>query len=398
MLNKINKISNFIEEFLEKTSTNNQLPILSSTMSGIFIQGEYFNRQTASDDTTGYKVVPRGYFTYRSMSDTGGFTFNQQNVVEKGIVSPAYPVFKIVNMDEKFFYYFVNNSKFFLRQLNDIKQGGTRFALPLSRFSDLKISYPDLTKQKGIGAFLSAIDRLIEKQKEKVDRLKVMKSWYLKQMFPADGEDKPKLRFKNLHSKWKLIQLGHFGSFTSNGVDKTINPNETPVFLLNYMDVYKRRKLNLQNYTQLMRVTATQKKILENNVLKGDVFFTPTSETPDDIGRVHVIEETLPNTVYSYHLMRYRPIKEKFALLFPNYVFDTINFRKKLFLLAKGVQRFVISKPDFESLKIEMPEFLEQEKISAFLGSIDHLIEKEEVAIEHYESLKKEYLKKIFAD
>jgi type I restriction enzyme S subunit len=147
-----------------------------------------------------------------------------------------------------------------------------------------------------------------------------------------------------------------------------------------------------------MRVTAKKRQILENNVLKGDVFFTPTSETPDDIGRVHVIVETLPNTVYSYHLMRYRPLPGKYAMLFPNFVFASQKFRKKLFLVAKGVQRFVISKPDFESLQVEIPEVSEQQKIGSFLNAFDRLIEKEESAIERYEYLKKGYLQKIFAD
>lgn len=76
-----------------KTTINNEYPVLSSTASGMYLQSDYFNKETSSDNTIGYKIVPRGYCTYRSMSDTGLFTFNIQNLVEKGIVSPAYPVF-----------------------------------------------------------------------------------------------------------------------------------------------------------------------------------------------------------------------------------------------------------------------------------------------------------------
>ena len=76
-----------------KTMINNEYPVLSSTASGMYLQSDYFNKETSSDNTIGYKIVPRGYCTYRSMSDTGLFTFNIQNLVEKGIVSPAYPVF-----------------------------------------------------------------------------------------------------------------------------------------------------------------------------------------------------------------------------------------------------------------------------------------------------------------
>jgi hypothetical protein len=76
-----------------KTTINNEYPVLSSTASGMYLQSEYFNKEASSDNTIGYKIIPRGYCTYRSMSDTGLFTFNMQELVEKGIVSPAYPVF-----------------------------------------------------------------------------------------------------------------------------------------------------------------------------------------------------------------------------------------------------------------------------------------------------------------
>lgn len=58
-----------------KTTINNEYPVLSSTASGMYLQSEYFNKEASSDNTIGYKIIPRGYCTYRSMSDTGLFTF-----------------------------------------------------------------------------------------------------------------------------------------------------------------------------------------------------------------------------------------------------------------------------------------------------------------------------------
>lgn len=118
---------------------------------------------------------------------------------------------------------------------------------------------------------------------------------------------------------WEQCKLGDLGTFKSNGVDKLSRPNEIPVNLLNYMDVYNRREITNKNASELMQVTAKISQLVDNNVLKNDIFFTPTSETPEDIGRVYVIEETLHNTVYSYHLMRYRPKEGVFYPNFPNY-------------------------------------------------------------------------------
>ena len=140
------------------------------------------------------------------------------------------------------------------------------------------------------------------------------------------------------------------------------------------MDVYNRRNITNANVSELMQVTAKPQQLRENNVLMGDVYFTPTSETADDIGHVMVIEENLVNTVYSYHLMRYRPYKNEFYLTFPNYSFATRNVRKQMELAAQGVQRFVINKNKFEELLVLKPSLLEQEKISKLLTNLDNLI------------------------
>ena len=173
---------------------------------------------------------------------------------------------------------------------------------------------------------------------------------------------------------WEQRELGKLGEFKSNGVDKLSKPDEFPVNLLNYMDVYNRRPITNNNCNELMQVTAKLSQKKDNNVLENDVFFTPTSETADDIGHVMVIEETLHNTVYSYHLMRYRPFVGSFYKTFPNYGCATNSVRSQMALMAQGVQRFVLSKSQFESISIKVPELKEQEKIETLISTIDNLI------------------------
>ena len=140
------------------------------------------------------------------------------------------------------------------------------------------------------------------------------------------------------------------------------------------MDVYNRRFITNKNCCELMQVTAKPLQKRDNNVLENDVFFTPTSETADDIGHVMVIEETLENTVYSYHLMRYRPNAGCFFKTYPNYGFATNSVRNQMTLMAQGVQRFVLSKSQFENISIILPNLKEQKKIALLLTKIDNLI------------------------
>ena len=140
------------------------------------------------------------------------------------------------------------------------------------------------------------------------------------------------------------------------------------------MDIYNHKKITNKSINELMHVTAKKRQLIENSVNKGDIFFTPTSETADDIGHCTVIEENLENTVYSYHLMRYRPFKGMYYLTYPNFAFETYYVRKQMELMAQGVQRFVISKGQFESIDFLIPSLDEQEKIATLLTNLDSLI------------------------
>ena len=225
-----------------------------------------------------------------------------------------------------------------------------------------------------MGSFFKQLDNTIALHQRKLDLLKEQKKGYLQKMFPKNGEDKPEIRFAGFTDAWEQRRLGAMGEFKSNGVDKKIDLNDKPVNLLNYMDVYNRRKITAYNCKNLMQVTAKDIQIKENDVRENDVFFTPSSETADDIGKVMVIEETLPNTVYSYHLMRFRPQKKTLYSIFPNYLLETNFVREQMRLSAQGVQRFVLNKDGFENLRVFVPSYAEQQQIGAFFKSLDHLI------------------------
>lgn len=169
------RVGNIVEEYIHKSTRINQHPILSSSMRGISLQSDYFNHEVASKNNIGYKVVPKGYFTYRSMSDTGNFTFNLQLLVDIGIVSPAYPVFNVVgDLDSQFLYYYLNNSSDVKNSLMSLRQGGTRFALSFKRFSELKILLPQIEEQRKIAQFLTSLDDLI---KLKHDQIELAVQW-----------------------------------------------------------------------------------------------------------------------------------------------------------------------------------------------------------------------------
>lgn len=152
---KTETLGSFIEERKDKSTLQDQYPCLTSSRRGMFLQEEYFSKQVASKDNTGYKIIQRNDFTFRSMSDDGLFVFNKQNIIDTGLISPAYAVFyPKKNMDGDFLYYFLN-SPAFRRALACEVQGGTRTALKLNALKKLDVELPDFSEQKSIAHTLN---------------------------------------------------------------------------------------------------------------------------------------------------------------------------------------------------------------------------------------------------
>lgn len=368
---------------------------------GIISQRDYFDNDISNScNLNRYYVVKNDDFVYNPRISSFALVgpINRNKLGRAGVMSPIYTVFRTQNVITSFLEYFFKTTLWhaFMMLNGDTGARSDRFSIKDSLFIEMPISFPIKKEQSQIGSFFKDLDKQITLEQQKYDKLVTLKKAMLEKMFPKEGEDVPEIRFKGFEEKWGEVRLGEMGTFTSNGVDKTSNANETPVYLLNYMDVYNRRKIDAFNFNKLMPVTAKASQVVNNNVQENDVFFTPTSETSDDIGKVMVIEEDLPNTVYSYHLVRYRPKENCFAPLFPNYGFSCEFVRKQMILAAQGVQRFVINKRSFEELRVMIPSIKEQTKIGSFFQSLDKLISLQQKKIDKLKNIKKACLEKMF--
>ena len=194
---------------------------------------------------------------------------------------------------------------------------------------------------------------------------------------------------------WKEIALNEIGWFKGAGVNKLINTDEQPVYLVNYMDVYKHWRIYYN--TNYQEVTAKDREIEEANLLEGDVLFTPSSEKPIDIGHAGVVMETMPNCVYSYHLIRLRLYdKTQFDLKYLSYLLNSDDVQKHFVSRASGSGiRYTLSLSDFKSAKIRFPKKSEQSAIAAMLSKVDEAIAAVQASISAAERLKKSLMQNL---
>ncbi|PKK97801.1 MAG: hypothetical protein CVV57_10430 [Tenericutes bacterium HGW-Tenericutes-2] len=140
------KFGEIVKEVSEKTVEHNQHPVLTSSRKGIFLQEEYFQKSVSSKDNTGYKIIKKGQFTFRAMSDDGAFKFNRLEEHEIGIVSPAYSVFKAINIEPRFLNIYMN-SHIFTREIGKASQGGTRLSLKFNALAQFTLRIPNNEEQ-----------------------------------------------------------------------------------------------------------------------------------------------------------------------------------------------------------------------------------------------------------
>ena len=189
---------------------------------------------------------------------------------------------------------------------------------------------------------------------------------------------------------WRVIKLRQLGNFTSSGIDKLINPEEPLVRIINYTDVYNNKDYVLKN-KEYMVVSAPQDKVMQHQVNIGDLIFTPSSETVEDIGVSALVIETLPNTAFSYHVLRYTFNNEVY-LGFKKYLCNNFYVYSSFSSKAKGTIRKTLSREDFKEQLVLLPPLPEQQKIADFLDEkcshIDSVLEKIRASIDEYKQLK----------
>lgn len=186
-------LGELILERSERSAQHNEYPVLTSSRRGLFLQSEYFSKQVTSENNTGYKIMRRGDFTFRSMSDDGRFVFNRLEKHDAGIISPAYGVFYAKGVDARFFAHFLN-SAYFARLLARETQGGTRMALRLSALASIEVNLPEHADQVRIATILDKSLRDVDLLGKCVAALKTQKRGLMQKLltgqwrFPVSKE------------------------------------------------------------------------------------------------------------------------------------------------------------------------------------------------------------------
>jgi type I restriction enzyme, S subunit len=190
---------------------NSDLPVLAITQEHGAIPRDQINYNVSVTDKSleSYKVVEVGDFIISLRSFQGGIEYSNY----KGICSPAYVILRRrTDSISDFFRHYFKTQRFIAdltKNLEGLRDGKM---ISYSQFSELLLPSPSPKEQQKIADCLSSLDELITAENQKLEALKAHKKGLMQQLFPAEAEKVPKLRFKEFKNsgEWTPRTLGEF--------------------------------------------------------------------------------------------------------------------------------------------------------------------------------------------
>ena len=200
-----------------------------------------------------------------------------------------------------------------------------------------------------------------------------------------EGYKKTKLGW--IPEEWETKILGEFFEF-KNGLNKEKEFFGYGTPIINYMDVNKKGSLMLDDING--KVSLSESEIQRFNIKKGDVFFTRTSETIDEIAYSTVLVEDVKDGVFSGFVLRARPRKlGELDINFTKYCFSTYIARKEIMSKSTFTTRALTNGRFLSEVNLLIPPLPEQHKIAKILSTWDKAIALQDRLIKQKQTLKK---------
>ena len=174
-----------LKERNERTTINNQHPVISSTAKGLFLQSEYFEKEVASADNVGYKVLRKGNIVLSPQNLWLG-NINYNDKYEKGIVSPSYKTFTISEEFNPFYVACLLKTYRALYEYTCVSEQGAsivRRNLDMEAFMEILFPMPYIDEQNRIAEGLQTIYKKLQVEKVLLDKYRMQKQYLLQQMF-----------------------------------------------------------------------------------------------------------------------------------------------------------------------------------------------------------------------
>ena len=312
---------------------------------------------------------------------------------EDCMVSPAYVVLEPMpgTVSAFFDHWFKRSRSIYLLWAYSYGLTSDRLRLYARDFERVPMALPSFNEQRRVADFFGALDERIAHLQRRRDALERYKAGIMQRLFDRS------LRFArddgSAFPDWEEKRLGRVGKTVSGLSGKTASDFGEGLPYVTYKQIFGASKIDI---SECLKVAIGAKEN-QNRLARGDVLFTTSSETPNEVGFASVLLEEVQELYLNSFCFALRPhsIKELIPQ-FSRYLFRSPDYRRKVFPLAQGSTRFNLAKSSFLKLKLMLPHPDEQRKIANALSAVDDKIAAVSDQISHMQTFKKGLLQQMF--
>ena len=376
-----------IEKYFSK---NGKYKVISIGSYGL--NSKYIDQgiRAVSNDITDVRVVRKGELTMVLNDKTSNGTIigrsllidtDNEYVINQRteILSPK------ENFDSSFAYITLNGP--FREKVRKIVQGGTQIYVNYPVVENLKLELPDLEEQKKIGTFFKHLEDTIALHQRKLEKTKALKSAYLSELFPVEGERKPKRRFAGFTDDWKQGTVGEYGYFYyGKSAPKWSVTKDAIIPCVRYGELYTKFGAKIDKVYSYTNISKENLKFSTGN----EVLVPRVGEDPLDFANCSWL--SIPNVAIGEMISVYNTEENP---LFISYYFNS----QLRHAFAKRVEGGNVSNLYFtylENITISIPNKEEQDTIANFLESLDSVVEYHQHKLEKLKNIKQAYLNELF--
>jgi len=400
------RIKNLFTEIDKRSITGKEDLLSVSQYTGVTLRKDSFEEGkeiTNAKTLKGYKIVEQGDLVVNIMLAWNG-CLGVSNF--KGITSPAYCVYRTKgNHNPEYFGYLFSTTLYkgeFRKRSTGIIE--SRLRLYTDAFFRIFCFVPPKVEQDKIVNYINSestkINYFIQTKKRFIELLKEQRQSIITTAVTKGINETAKMKnsgvdwLGTIPEHWEIRRLRYVG-LCQNGLNKDSEYFGSGFPFVSYTDVYKNESLPV-NINGL--AISSEEDRINYSVMEGDVFFTRTSETVDEIGFSSVCLQTIPNATFSGFLIRFRPKDNLLYAGFSKYFFRCQAHRAFFVKEMLLVTRASLSQNLLKNLPVLIPPFEEQKQIAKFIEfetrTLDIAINKAEREIE----LMKEYREAMIAE
>jgi type I restriction enzyme, S subunit len=271
------------------------------------------------------------------------------------------------------------------KELSKRAQGKSVVHLHNSDLKEVDLSLPKKEEQIEIGKFFKRLDNTIVVHQRKLEKTKALKSAYLSELFPAEGEDKPKRRFAGFTQAWEQRKFDEEVEFYSGLTYSPKEVNKSGTFVLRSSNVKNGEIVDADN------VYVNSEIVNSSNVKEGDIVVVVRNGSRSLIGKHAQIKKAMDKTVIGAFMTGIRSQQSNFI----NALLDTHAFKAEV---DKNLGATInqITNGMFRDMQFMFPDSEEQKKIGNFFNQLDQLITLHERKVKKLQNLKRAYLHEMF--